>query len=984
MGPKSRSGFYLSRPLALLLALLLVALMLALVVLAALYARSQQEAEAPAESAVDTAGHTTAPSPVPTKGALGGSTASGSTERPGIWDQLRLPPSPVPVHYQLELWPRLEPDSQGAFAFSGQVNITMRCLETEEHGAVLLLHSLALNVSASVLLELAAGGERELGIERLWHSAVHDYLVLELAEPLRPGLHYLLRLHYHGHLSQELVGLFVSRYRDQDQEKVIVASQLEPTYARAVYPCFDEPAMKATFDTRIVHPPTYVALSNMPAISVSEREDDNGTKWSVTTFNTTVTMSTYITAFVVCDFDNISRTDERGHEIRIWARKQVIQNGYADYALNITGPILRFLEELLNVSYPLQKTDLVALPDFGAGAMENWGLMTFQEYGLTVEKSEKQAIAKASISLIVSHELGHQWFGNLVTMKWWNDIWLNEGFATYMEYIGASFIDHTLSLNEIFHLHNLQDIFRSDDLISPRTVSVKKEDILLTNHISPLFDMITYSKGASFVRMMSSFLTEKLFTKGLSSYLKTFAFSNADQDDLWSQFQMVLDEQNAVQLPMPIKHIMESWTWQKGIPLLTLNTTTGIITEEQFYQEAHDRNVSHDNHTWIVPISWMKNGHEQPLIWLDNRSKAFPELQTSSEHEWIILNINVTGYYRTNYDQQNWRRIMQQLDKDPTAIPVVNRVQLIEDAFAIAEAGYLDIETALSLTKYLAKEEELIVWHAVRRNILFARQTPAYYTSLPLWKKYMFRRIAPVYHYYESVIRSNFDEKAEDYFVQAALEGIISAACSFGLQECLHLARDLFSKWLNDPANNEIPSSIRETIYCYGIATGSEKEWDSAWALYNKTSNTVDSHNLLYGLSCTKEPWLLNRYLQYAINLQPSAASEIFRNVLKNEIGRHIAWEFITTHWEHINKLNGTYKTLYDVVISAMGARAVTEIQVQEIELFINTTMSDNDDKQSAMEVLQNARDGTNTKWFDKMNSNICDWLQKNTDVSEF
>ncbi|KAJ1207979.1 hypothetical protein NDU88_003369 [Pleurodeles waltl] len=990
MGPKSRSGFYLSRALALLLALLLGALLLALAVLAALYARSLQEAATAAElqetataaeGAQTTGGSAAPPTPPSTQDAAG--TASGSTERPGIWNQLRLPPSPVPEHYQLELWPRLEPDAQGAFPFSGQVNITLRC-SSEEQGSVLLLHSLELNITRAALLELEEESRgRELGIERLWHSATHHYLVLELLEPLRPGQRYRLQLHYLGHLSRALVGLFISHYTDQGQNKVIVASQLEPTYARSVFPCFDEPAMKATFDTRIVHPPNYVALSNMPAISLSEREDDNGTKWAVTTFNTTLKMATYITAFVVCDFDYVNKTDERGREIRIWARKQVIQNGSVDFALNITGPILMFMEELLNVSYPLQKTDLVALPDFGAGAMENWGLMTFQEYSLVSDAHDKHAIAKTMISLIVSHELGHQWFGNLVTMKWWNDLWLNEGFASYLEYVGASYIDPKLELNELFLLISLQSMFTRDGRLSPRTVSVKKEDILLTNHIVPLFDVTTYSKGASFIRMVASFMTEKLFTKGLSTYLKKFAFSNVDQDDLWNQLQMVLDDQDEVQLPMSIQNIMDSWTWQKGIPLLTLNTSTGTITEEQFYEESEDKDVFHDNHTWIVPISWIKNGYKQPLIWLDNRSKVFPEMQLASEHEWIILNVNVTGYYRTNYDQQNWKRLIQQLEKDPKAIPVVNRVQMIEDAFALARAGYLDIETALGLTKYLAKEEELFVWHAVYRNSPFTIGTSAYYMALPLLKKYMLRRIAPIYHYYENVILSNFEESEEDYFVQMALGDLISTACSFALQECLHLARDLFSSWMSDTTNNEIPSSIRKSIFCYGIALGSDKEWDFAWAMYNSSSEGDFSDNLRYGLSCTKEPWLLNRYLEYALQLPLYPAQEIFESVLQNEIGRHIVWEFVTTHWEQINVVFEHSASLYNLVISAMGARAITDFQVQEIELFINTTLDD-EYKLSAMEVLQYARNSTSTHWINKVTNNIHDWLRKNTDVADF
>ncbi|KFW08187.1 Aminopeptidase Q, partial [Fulmarus glacialis] len=459
---------------------------------------------------------------------------------------------------------------------------------------------------------------------------------------------------------------------------MLIASQLEPTYARTVYPCFDEPAMKATFNIRIVHDPSYVALSNMPAIDVSEMKDENGSLWTVTTFNTSLKMSTYLTAFVICDFDYVTRT-ERGNEIRIWARKEAVKNGYVDYALNITGPIFSFLEDLLNVSYPLPKTDLVALPDFGAGAMENWGLMTFQESSLMYLPSDKLTSRKAMIAIIVSHELGHQacemlrhffflfkWFGNLVTMNWWNDLWLNEGLASYFEYLGATFVEPKLSLDKIFYDHVVQPVLMEDNEIGVRSLSESEDKIKGSFSLMSLFDSITYNKGASITWMLSGFLTEKLFIRALTSYLKEFSFSNANQDDLWTHIQMVVDAQDEVQLPASVKQIMDSWTCQNGFPVLTLNLTTGTISQEQFLNKKNENNTDSYNNTWIIPISWMRNGSSQPLMWLDKSSKMFPEMQVSeSEYDWILLNVNLSGYYRVNYDQLNLKRLACLLENDP-------------------------------------------------------------------------------------------------------------------------------------------------------------------------------------------------------------------------------------------------------------------------------------------------------------------------------
>nr|XP_033784954.1 aminopeptidase Q isoform X2 [Geotrypetes seraphini] len=935
MGPKSSaSGFYLSRAAAALLALLLAALVLALGALAALYARARLEAAGPRSGAAASSAAAAAAEEAPELWSGSAPTVGASAKpsrRPGVWDDPRLPASLSPVNYQLELWPMLEPDERGLHRLSGQVNISVLCAEETD---TVLLHSYRLNYSRVAVLA-PPSGEGRVAVQDLWLAEKHQYVVLELRETLRAGRLYVLQLDFAGLLANDLSGLFVSYYEDFGVNKSLIASQLEPTFARSVYPCFDEPAMKATFNVRLVHPPDYVALSNMPAIATSEREDANGSKWAVTTFNTTLKMSTYITAFVVCDFDYVSRT-VRGNEIRIWARKEVVKIGSVDFALNITGPIFLYLEELLNVSYPLTKTDIVALPDFGAGAMENWGLMTFQELSLMYNPSQKFSNRKALICLIISHELGHQWFGNLVTMKWWNDIWLNEGFASYMEYLGASYIDPRLKLNELFLFFSLQAIFAQDGSVAHRPLSVKKEEIHLTTHIFPLFNMFTYIKGASFLRMISGFLTERLFTKGLSSYLKKFSFSNVDQEDLWSHLQTVIDEQNEVQLPTSLKNVMDSWTWGKGIPILTLNTSTGILTENQFYLLAGDKQNT-DNHTWIVPVSWIKNGYEQPLMWLDNRSKVFPEMQLSSEHEWILLNVNVTGYYRANYDQLNWDRLVLQLEKDPKAIPVANRVQLIDDAFTMAISEYIEIETALSITKYLAKEEEIIVWYTALKNMLHFENSLVTHKSFPLLKKYILKRISPIYHYYESLIQGDFDTTADDFFVQTSLETIIREACSFGLQDCLQLATNLYQRWMKDPSNHKIPHSIRRPIYCYGIAMGNEKEWEFAWEMYKESTASSQMNDLLYGLSCTREPWLLYRFEDQLI---------------------------------------------YNSVLGVVIERISTDLQFQEVKLFINIAL-DEEHKVVATEELENAWN-TSMKWRNKVDTTVYDWLQKNTVDSEF
>ncbi|XP_052634335.1 aminopeptidase Q isoform X2 [Harpia harpyja] len=948
MGRRGGRGLYVGRRAAALLAALLLALLAALLALAALYGRCRQEAPPPpppASPAGPGRGRGPGPGPAAAAAPPGPAAAAGLGRR--------LPRHLVPLHYDLELWPQVRPGQAGPFAFSGQVNITVRCRQDTD-AAVLHSSGLRSRGAAAVRGPLPEPGAA-VEVAGLRQEAAGEVAVLELRGRLRAGRRYVLQLGFQGRLEEDLDGLFLTRYTDQGRSSMVIASQLEPTYARTVYPCFDEPAMKATFNIRIIHDPSYVALSNMPAIDVSEMKDENGSLWAVTTFNTSLKMSTYLTAFVICDFDYVTRT-ERGNKIRIWARKEAVKNGYVDYALNITGPVFSFLEDLLNVSYPLPKTDLVALPDFGAGAMENWGLMTFQESSLMFLPSDKFTSRKAMIAIMVSHELGHQWFGNLVTMNWWNDLWLNEGLASYFEYLGATFVESKISLDKIFYDRVVQPVLREDNEIGVRSLSESEDKIKGSFSLMSLFDSITYNKGASITWMLSGFLTQKLFIRALTLYLKEFSFSNANQDDLWTHIQMVIDAQDEVQLPAPVKQIMDSWTCQNGFPVLTLNLTTGTISQEQFLNKKNEKSTDSYNNTWIIPISWMRNGSSQPLMWLDKSSKVFPEMQVSeSEYDWILLNVNLSGYYRVNYDQLNLKRLARLLENDPKAIPAVSRFQLIDDVFALTQFGYIQIETALELTKYLAREDELFVWNVVLLNLVpeNLESTLKNYEVYPLLKVLFIKMLM-------------------------LWKVTILLTCWLGLQDCLNLSSELYAKWMDNP-EYEIPFLIRRTVCCYGVAVGSDKEWNFAWEMYNHTDSTKEDKDiLLSAMSCAKESWLLYRYLQYGLSdtlFSSSCTSVIILYVVTKDIGHRIAWEFVTENWPLLSERYG--KELLHDVLKVMGRYVNTDVQIQELQVFYNATLEE--DERVATTLLLEFTKFENMERRELL-SKVASWLQKNVD----
>ncbi|XP_055489140.1 aminopeptidase Q-like isoform X1 [Leucoraja erinacea] len=759
MRPTSTSGFYLSRKTVVLCSFLVLVLLVVCTVLAILYGKLVAE----------------------NTGIFSPTWEPPSTDpsRQGPWNNSRLPNSLIARNYQLELWPRSLSGLERPSHFFGQVNVTVTCIKETE---VILLHSHELHYTGVAIAAL-----HPPAIRCTWLAVENDYLVIELDEKLITGMDYIIQANYSGKLDELLTGLFSINYTEWGVNKTIIASQMEPVYARSVFPCFDEPAMKATFDIRLVHRPQFVALSNMPAIHFSERLEKNG-MWKVTTFNTSVKMPTYLVAFIISDYGCVNTTSN-GVEIRVWADKEAISKGEAQYAINVLGPILSFFEEYFNVSYPLSKLDVVALPEFESDAMENWGLMTFRKDTL-LHHPNGSIEDMYHISKVIAHELAHQWFGNLVTMYWWNDLWLNEGLASYFEFIGASVVFPSAARNVIL----------TEDLPNSHPVAEKEECVRTPEEINLMFSGVTYNKGANVIAIASHIMTKELLAKGLRSYLKTFSYSNTVTDDMWNHLQMAIDSQDAIKLPASVKSILDTWAKQEGFPLITVNTTSGIITQEDIVYKEMEIIVS--NNSWFIPVYWTKNGSKQPVIWLEEKYKTIPEVKCTTDEEWVLLNINISAFYRVNYDDSNWHRLSLQLNNDSSVIPVINRAQMISDAFHLAQVGHVDIETALEMTVYLAKEKEKLVWHSNidhLKHIEFMLQATS---SYGLYKKFLFDRVVPFYHYQMKLINHDFNNINNSDINISLFVSIIEIVCRLNLKDYLDRATSLFSQFMSNPAVN--------------------------------------------------------------------------------------------------------------------------------------------------------------------------------------
>uniref|UniRef100_A0A3Q2LAN4 Aminopeptidase n=1 Tax=Equus caballus TaxID=9796 RepID=A0A3Q2LAN4_HORSE len=808
-------GFFVPKTLGILGIVLCVAAVCTIIALSVVYTQEKNK-----NAASSTAASTSPPTSPST-------TAATTLDQSQPWNRYRLPQTLAPESYNVTLRPYLTPNEQGLYIFTGSSTVRFTCNEPTD---VIIIHSKQLSYTTTeehrVVLR-GVGGAQPPDIDRTELVELTQYLVVHLKGPLEAGSLYEMDTKFQGELADDLAGFYRSEYMDGDVRKVLATTQMAPSDARKSFPCFDEPSMKASFNITLIHPRDLTALSNMQprGPSVPLPEDAN---WSITEFESTPVMSTYLLVFIVSEFTYVESKSPNDVLIRIWARPSATAEGHGSYALNVTGPILSFFAGHYDTPYPLDKSDQIALPDFNAGAMENWGLVTYRETSLLFDPLSSSSSNKERVVTVIAHELAHQWFGNLVTVAWWNDLWLNEGFASYVEYLGADYAEPTWNLKDLIVVNDVYPVMAVDALASSHPLRTPADEVNTPAQINEMFDSIAYNKGASVLRMLSDFLTEELFKKGLASYLHAFSYQSTTYLDLWEHLQKAVDNQTAIRLPATVRTIMDRWILQMGFPLITVDTKTGDISQQHFLLDP-DPNVtrpSEFNYLWIVPISSIRNGTQQEEYWLQGEAKNQSELFRTTGDEWVLLNLNVTGYYQVNYDEDNWSKIQTQLQTDLSAIPVINRAQVIYDAFNLASAQKVPVTLALNNTLFLSGETEYIPWQAALSSLSYFQlmfdRTEVYGPM----QKYLQKQVKPLFEYFQATT-SNWTQRPETLMDQYNEINAINTACSNGLSACEDLVSNLFAQWMGDPDNNPIHPNLRSTVYCKAIAQGGEREWDS-------------------------------------------------------------------------------------------------------------------------------------------------------------
>ncbi|XP_043064909.1 aminopeptidase N-like [Drosophila ficusphila] len=862
------------------------------------------------------------------------------------YDYYRLPTALRPQKYFISILTHLEDREE--FRFSGTVKILIEALQNTNN---ITLHSSSLDIdeSQTTLRQISGEEKKDNCVASTEVNPNHNFYILKTCQELLAGNVYELSLSFSAELQDQLEGYYRSSYVDpaDNETRWISITQFQPTSARMAFPCFDEPAYKAPFVITLGHHRKFTALSNMPLKQTKSHDTLPDYIW--TEFQESLPMSTYLVVYSVNDFSHKLSSLPNGPLFRTWARPNAIDQ--CDYASEFGPQVLMFYEQLFGIGFPLPKMDQIAIPDFSAGAMENWGLVTYKETSLLYSPEHSTQIDKLRITNIVAHELAHQWFGNLVTMKWWNDIWLNEGFATFVSNLCIEHIHPEWRSVEPKIFANQLRFFNKDSLESSHPIS---RPIELVSQIFESFDEIAYEKGSLVLRMMHLFLGEESFRSGFKSYLEKYSYKNAERDDLWDSLTQVAHKNNILPKNYEIKTIMDSWILQTGYPIVNVTrdytTRTASLSQERYLLNT---NLSRTDHKecWWIPLSFTTQEEKDfnntaPKAWMEcsNDGKSLPKTieDLPGADQWIIFNTRIASPYKVNYDSRNWELLIATLNSDDfESIHVVNRAQLITDVLYFAWTGEQDYETALRVLAYLQRERESLPWSSVLDHLEHFTYILQQTSKFGIFTRFIRKLITPIYEHLNGI--NYTDTTSIQNHDKLRLKIMVAPiACLYRVSDCVAQSLVYFSNWrseANPDEENPVPLGARATIYCYAIRHGSDEDWDFLWTRYQRSNVASEKFTFLNSLSCTWEVWLLQRYLERIFDgngeIRKQDSVFAFKAIAAREVGFLLAKKYFMDNVELISKVYHSQPEIMSEMLQWLAKQIYTEKDYNEFKTFI-------------------------------------------------
>lgn len=869
-----------------------------------------------------------------------------SEDETGDWTNFRLPDFITPVHYDLEVKPLMDEDR-----YTGTVTISISLSRPTRY---LWLHIRETKITK--LPELVTPSGKKVPIQRCFEYKQQEYVVVQAEEELAATSGdsvYLLTMEFAGWLNGSLVGFYRTTYTENGQVKSIAATDHEPTDARKSFPCFDEPNKKATYNISIIHRKEYSALSNMPVL----REETVDNNWKRTVFMKSVPMSTYLVCFAVHQFTRIERTSKSGKPLSIYVQPEQAQT--AEYAANITKIVFDYFEDYFAMDYSLPKLDKIAIPDFGTGAMENWGLITYRETNLLFDPNESASSNQQRVASVIAHELVHQWFGNIVTMDWWDDLWLNEGFASFFEFLGVNHAEKDWEMLSQVLIEDVLPVQEDDSLMSSHPVVVT---VSTPAEITSVFDGISYSKGASILRMLEDWITPEKFQKGCQEYLKKFQFKNAKTSDFWQS----LEEASS----LPVREVMETWTNQMGYPVVTVSERQKLKQARFLLDSKADPSQppSDLKYRWNIPIKWTENNQSNVTVFSSSREEITLDASLGAE-DFLKINPDHIGFYRVNYEEVTWDEIARTLSSSHLSFSAADRASFIDDAFALARAKLLNYGKALNLTQYLRSEKDFLPWQRAISAVTYV--ISMFEDDMELYPM--------IETYFQNQVKTIADslgwEDTGSHIQKLLRASVLGFACKMGDKDALAKASELFEGWAQ--GGKSIPVNLRLLVYRYGMQnSGNERLWNYTLEQYQKTSLAQEKEKLLYGLASVKDVTLLARYLEMLKDPDIIKTQDVFtviRYISYNTYGKSMAWNWIQLNWDYLVD-RFTINDRYLGRIVTIAEPFNTEMQLWQMQSFFAKYPNAGAGAQPREQVLETVKN--NIEWVKENRQSISDWFK--------
>jgi len=846
---------------------------------------------------------------------------------------VRLPSYSKPSRYAITVKPDLE-----AFTFSGEEVIDITISQATK---TITLHSKELQVESA---ELNYASKTVLA-EKITYNEKSETVDFNFANQVPKGKARLTII-FRGALSDQLYGYYRSKYVVDGKEKFLATTQFEPTSARRAFPCFDEPAHKAVFDVKMVVPIHHTAISNTLPATITEHEAG----YKIVQFEPTPKMSTYLLAFISGEFEHLEGKSKSGVLVRVFTTAGKKHQGA--FGLEVAIKVLDFYEKYFDIKYPLPTLDMIAIPDFNSGAMENWGAVTYRESQFLVDPKRSSAITKQWSAITIAHELAHQWFGNLVTMEWWTHLWLNESFAAYIEYLAVDHLFPQWDMWTQFAYLDAGSAFSLDSLDNTHSIEV---EVHHPDEIDEIFDAISYQKGSSVIRMLAEYLGERHFRAGLRHYLKKHSYQNAQTNDLWKAFEHVSKK--------PVRKIMNAWTSNAGHPVVTVfdEGKKLRLTQSRFYSSEHSRKGSKNKSIWPIPLGVTALGSNKNTYYIfDKKSVVIPKPKSK---KGIKLNPGETGFYHVDYPEHYIANFKAAIKAN--ALSPRDRLGIVSNLFALAENGQFSTAEVFNLIDGMKKESDYTVWLELMSSI----REFEYLTHGEAYEK-KFRRFAQKLF---SVIvgKLGWQKKPNEQYTHSMLRGsVLFQYGHFGHKPTVHRALKYFREFI--AGKRTIAPDFRGFIYQTVAENGGKQEYEAMLKKYKSEQLNEERNRLARALAAFQQKSLINKTLAFSLSnhVLTQEFSYIFDPLFANPNGTELAWQFMQLHWDKFLTVYGQGHTLQRHV--QMLEVFSTNKKAKEIAAFFKTHPAPAAER-TVRQVLEKIK--SNTAWRNRSRAELVQWF---------